>query len=131
MKSHTTAVPKRVSPVADIVLQSKSFEAFPQRLGLCLDLYSCDWCFPASMARISVNKKEVKKRLKRVEKEMPFKSAMPSQPRCRSMRDRNLLWCLTGLRHLRAPLVSRLETCVCKVSLFPFRFNTNKGLSHC
>jgi hypothetical protein len=30
------------------------------------------------MARISVNKKEVKKRLKRVEKEMPFKSAVPA-----------------------------------------------------
>ena len=57
---------------------------------------------------------------------MPFKSAVPSQPRCRSMRDRNLLWCLTGLRHLRAPLVARLETRICIVCLFPFWLNTQR-----
>ena len=51
-----------------------------------------------------LNKKDVEKKLARVHKDMPFHES-PTIRQPRSMRDRQQLWVLAGLKHLRAPVV--------------------------
>ena len=53
----------------------------------------------------SLKKDAVKRKVKAMDKKMPFQvSPRTIQPR--SMRDRQQMWCLAGLKHIRAPVVS-------------------------
>ena len=55
-----------------------------------------------------LQQKDVKKRVKKSTKRMPFQPS-PRTIQPRSMKDRQQMWCLAGLRHLRAPIVVWFE----------------------
>ena len=49
-------------------------------------------------------KREVKRRVKRADGQQPFQPS-PYLKQPRSMKDRQQMWVLSGLRHLKAPIV--------------------------
>ena len=50
-------------------------------------------------------KRDIQKRLDKVQKNMPFHDEVPMLKQPRSMKDRQQMWVLAGLKHLRAPVV--------------------------
>ena len=51
-----------------------------------------------------LQKKDVNKRVEKCTKRMPFQPS-PRTIQPRSMKDRQQMWCLAGLRYLKAPIV--------------------------
>lgn len=57
--------------------------------------------FPKMVKKLS--KKDIKKKVARCDKRMPFQPS-PRVMQPRSMKDKQQMWCLAGLKHLGAPL---------------------------
>ena len=98
----------------------RGFWVFVRSLGSLLSLLK--FVAMGKTGKSKMLKKEVDHRVKKIDKALPFQPS-PRVLQPRSMKDRQQLWVLSGLKHLGAPVVLWVGTCLkfffsCLVFLF-------------